>query len=79
MNQKKARRRNIVPARIGYFALFFMLVYGSILIVLYMIPIEVGKEQKIKIVCSRQTFIEQTNERTFAFRKIRSEPKKYLT
>ena len=43
MNQKKARRRNIVPARIGYFALFFMLVYGSILIVLYMIPIEVGK------------------------------------
>ena len=43
MNQKKARRRNIVPARIGYFALFFMFVYGSILIVLYMIPIEVGK------------------------------------
>ena len=45
INQKKARRRNIVPARIGYFALLFMCGYGYILIGLYMIPIEVGKDQ----------------------------------
>ena len=42
------RRRNIVPAEIGYFAFFFMCGYGSILGGLYMIPIEVGKKQDIE-------------------------------
>ena len=45
INQKIVRRRNIVPAKIGYFAIAFMCGYGSILVGLYMIPIEVGKEQ----------------------------------
>ena len=64
INQKKARRRNIVPARIGYFALFYMCVYGSILIILYMIPIEVGKEQesaafhKIKNICKTTKYFQ---------------------
>ena len=53
INQKKARRRNIVPARIGYFALFYMCVYGSILVILYMIPIEVGKAQELSILSNK--------------------------
>lgn len=44
INQKMVRRRNIVPAEIGYFAFFFMCGYGSILGGLYMIPIGVGNE-----------------------------------
>ena len=53
INQKKARRRNIVPARIGCFALFYMCVYGTILIILYMIPIEVGKAQELSILSNK--------------------------
>ena len=43
IDQKKARRRNIVPARIGYFALLFMCCYGPIYCGLYMIQIQLGK------------------------------------
>ena len=42
IDQKKARRRNIVPARIGYFALLFMCCYGPIYCGLYMIQIQLG-------------------------------------
>ena len=47
IDQKKARRRNIVPARIGYFALLFMCCYGPIYCGLYMIQIQLGISNNI--------------------------------
>ena len=39
----KARRRNLVSAKVGFYSLIFMLVYEPIGIFLYTLPLEVGK------------------------------------
>ena len=39
----KARRRNLVSAKVGFYSFIFMFIYEPIIILLYTLPLEVGK------------------------------------
>ena len=39
----KARRRNLVSAKVGFYSFIFMFLYEPLLILLYYLPLEVGK------------------------------------
>ena len=47
IDKKKNRKRNLISANVGVFTLYFMCVYGSIQMVLYTIPIDLGTRQFI--------------------------------
>ena len=47
IDKKKNRKRNLISANVGVFTLYFMCVYGSIQLVLYTIPINLGMRQFI--------------------------------
>lgn len=39
----KARRRNLISAKVGFYSFIFMIIYHPILVLLYILPVEVGR------------------------------------
>ena len=56
-DQLKARRRNVVPAKVGFYSFIFMSLFEPFAVMLHFIPIEVGKWDSEKILRSSLDFL----------------------